>query len=119
MGTAKPLSIAGRPFATLGKATKYFQDQRQDVKGAGLLTEGELFTELTELYTRYCELYPTWALNGRNITAFSVDYELRENGRYGQYLCYRVHFSNKEIRPFSIPKALTAVVNGTVDFGTV
>lgn len=113
MGTAKRLSIAGRPFATLGKATKYFQDQRQNVKEAGLLAEGELFNELTELYTRYCELYPTWALNGRLIRAFSVDYELRENGSYAQYLCYRVHFSNKEIRPFSIPKALTAIANST------
>lgn len=110
MGAGKSVTIIGRRFATINAAKNYFQDQRPQVKASGLLTEGELYNELKDLYTRYCNLSPGWELNGRNITAFSVDYELRNNGQYAQHLCYKVHFSNKEVRPFSVPKALSSLM---------
>ncbi|MBK5145574.1 hypothetical protein I2494_17995 [Budviciaceae bacterium BWR-B9] len=114
MGVSKPLTIAGRHFSTTTAAKKYFMDKRTEVKSSGPTTEGELFSELYELYTRYCDLSPGWGLNGREIIAFSVDYELRKNRDYAQHLCFRVHFSNKEIRPFSIPNALTTLANASV-----
>lgn len=110
MGRAKMLTIAGRDFSSTADAESYFQNKRPDIKDSGPISEGEFFEQLTEVYTRYCAASQGWELNGREIKAFSVDYELRKNGGgYAQHLCFRVHFSNKEIRPFSIPKALKAI----------
>lgn len=110
MVRARTLTIAGVEFDSLTRAESHFQDRRCEVKETGPLTQGELFGQLVDLYTRYCAASPGWELNGREITAFSVDYELRKNGEsWAQYLCYKVHFSNKEVRPFSVPKALRAI----------
>lgn len=104
------ITIAGVEFGSVSCAESHFQDRRTEVKDAGPLTEGELFVQLLDLYTRYCAASSGWELNGREITAFSVDYERRTNGgSRAQHLCYKVHFSNKEVRPFSVPKALKAV----------
>lgn len=104
------LTIAGQTFSSTADAERHFQDKRPEVKKSGPIAEGELFDQLVEVYSRYCRASPGWELNGREVTAFSVDYELRKNGsEYAQHLCYRVHFSNKEVRPFSIPKALKAI----------
>ena len=110
MGRARTLTIAGQDFNSMAEAESHFQDKRPEVKASGPVSDGELFNQLSEVYTRYCAASPGWELNGREITAFSVDYELRKNrSSYAQHLCYRVHFSNKEVRPFSVPKALKAI----------
>ncbi|WP_320704544.1 hypothetical protein [Enterobacter bugandensis] len=110
MGRSNRVIIKGREFASKKAAVDYFLDQREEVKASGLVTEGALFEELTDLYSRYCSVSPGWELNGRNIIAFLVDYELRQNGQYSQHLCYKVRFSNQELRPFSVDKAVSAVV---------
>lgn len=111
------LTIGQRPFTSKTGAIKHFMDQRETVKATGPVTAGDLFEELKELYTRYCAVSPGWGLNGRNIVAFIVDYELRQNGRYAQHLCYKVAFSNKGIRPFSIRVAVNDIVNASVSAG--
>ena len=115
MGRANRVMIKGREFASQKAAVDYFMDQREEVKASGPVTEGALFDELTDLYSRYCSVSPSWELNGRNIIAFLVDYELRQNGNFSQHLCYKVQFSNQELRPFSVAKAVTAVINA--EFG--
>lgn len=85
-------------------------DQREVIKASGPVTEGELFGDLKELYTRYCDASPGWEFNGRNIVAFIVDSELRQVGQqYANHLCFKVKFSNNELRPFSIDEAITAI----------
>lgn len=91
-------------------ATEYFMDKREGVKTGGPVINGEFFEELKELYTRYCNNSPGWEFNGRNIVAFTVDYELRQNEQYAQHLCYKVQFSNKELRPFSVREAIDVIV---------
>mgnify|MGYP000853269254 CR=1 FL=1 len=110
MGLSVKVTISGREFASKKAAVVYFMDQRKEVKASGPVTEGMLFDELKDLYCRYCNTSPSWELNGRNIVAFVVDYELRQSGQYAQHLCYKVAFSNNELRPFSIDKAVTAVI---------
>lgn len=111
MGHSNRVIIKGREFTSKKAAVDYFMDQREEVKASGPVTEGALFDELTDLYSRYCSVSPGWELNGRNIIAFLVDYELRQNGNYSQHLCYKVQFSNQELRPFSVDKAVSAVVS--------
>lgn len=110
MGRTTKVIIRGREFASKKAAVGYFMDRREEVKASGPVTEGAFFDELTDLYSRYCSASPGWELNGRNIVAFVVDYELRQNGEYAQHLCYKVRFSNQELRPFSVDKAVTTVI---------
>lgn len=110
MGHAKKIEIAGLNFSSMSAAESHFMDKRTAVHSSGPVYAGDLFDQLTDLYTRYCENSPGWELNGREITGFSVDYELRKNsGNYAQHLCYKVHFSNKEVRPFSVREALKSL----------
>ncbi|EEJ5769155.1 hypothetical protein GR174_001731 [Salmonella enterica subsp. enterica] len=111
MGRSTKVTVRGRAFASKKAAVDYFMDRREEVKASGPVTEGAFFDELTDLYSRYCSASPGWELNGRNIVAFVVDYELRQNGQYSQHLCYKVRFSNQELRPFSVDKAVTALVS--------
>lgn len=110
MGRSMNVKIGGREFPSKKAAVDYFKDQRKEIKTSGPVTEGTLFDELTDLYSRYCLASPGWELNGRNIVAFVVDYELRQNGQYAQHLCYKVQFSNQELRPFSVEKAIDAII---------
>lgn len=81
--------------------------QRESVKAAGPVTEGALFEELKELYLRFYEACENWDLNGRAITAFSVDYEPRQNGQtWAAHLCYWAQFSPKDRLSFSISEAV-------------
>lgn len=109
MGRSVKVDIAGREFASKKEAVSYFMDLREQIKASGPLTEGTLFDELKDLYSRYCNASPGWELDGRNIVAFIVDYELRQNGKYVQHLCYKVKFTNQELRPFSVDKAISAI----------
>lgn len=110
MGKALRITLGLRTFTSKKAAAAYFMDQRDAVRAGGMLTAGELFEELRELYTRYCDSSPDWVLNGREITGFVVDLERRRNGgTWAQHLCYKVCFSNREVRPFSIDKALSAL----------
>ncbi|EOE7356169.1 TPA: hypothetical protein ACKFMW_004321 [Enterobacter hormaechei] len=110
MGRSVRVSIGGREFSSKKAAADYFMGQREAVKAAGPVTEGALFEELKELYLRYYEACENWDLNGRAITAFSVDYEPRQNGQtWAAYLCYWAHFSSKQALPFSVKRAIDTV----------
>ncbi|WP_273866245.1 hypothetical protein [Serratia ureilytica] len=110
MGKALRITLGLRTFTSKKAAVEYFMGQRDAVSASGELTAGELFEELRELYSRYCDSSPEWALNGRDIIGFVVDHERRRNGAtWAQHLCYKVCFSNREVRPFSIDKALSAL----------
>ncbi|EEW41517.1 hypothetical protein HMPREF0484_2427 [Klebsiella pneumoniae subsp. rhinoscleromatis ATCC 13884] len=55
----------------------------------------------------YIDLHPEHALKGRRITAFSVEFEPRENaGQWSAHLCYWVEFSTTQKKPFSLPGAV-------------
>lgn len=118
MGKALRITLGLRTFTSKKAAVEYFMDQRDAVSAGGELTAGELFEELRELYTRYCDSSPEWALNGRDIIGFVVDHERRRNGvTWAQHLCYKVCFSNREVRPFSIDKALSALSRSAIPAG--
>lgn len=104
------VKIGDLTFSTQKAAVEHFMDQREEVKATGTITGGALFHQLTDLYTRYCNCSPGYELNGRHIVGFEVDYELRDNGRYVQRLCYKVKFSNQELRPFSVNKAVSSII---------
>ncbi|WP_127958623.1 hypothetical protein [Serratia microhaemolytica] len=115
MGCSQAVTIGKREFSSQKMAVGYFMDQREAIKLSGPVTQGDFFEELKDLYTRYCECSSSWELNGRRIEGFVVEYELRENGRYAQHLCYKVLFSNKELRPFSVKKAVQAIVKASAE----
>lgn len=50
-------------------------DSIDDVKQYGQINEGELFEDLKDLSTRYCEYSPGQELNGRKIIGFIVENE--------------------------------------------
>ncbi|EML8490111.1 hypothetical protein WAB73_003343 [Salmonella enterica subsp. enterica] len=109
MGRSTKMIIRGREFASRKAAVDYFMEQRSAVKESGPLREGELFEEIRDLYTRYCEI-TKWDLSNRVIHAFSVDYEPRKNGQtWASHLCYWVHFSPKDRLSFSVRKAVDEV----------
>lgn len=111
MGRSVPVKIGQKEFASKQKARSYYMDQRPDVKAVGVISEGCYFEELKELFTLYCESCPGWELNGRLIVHFTVQNEPRcINGNWVSYPCYKVHLSNGELRPFSIEKAIDAIV---------
>jgi len=46
------------------------------------------------------------------ITGFSVTYEKRHvEGAWATHPCFKVHFSNDELRPFSIKKAIKSLAD--------
>jgi hypothetical protein len=110
MGKAKPVTIAGKRFDTQGDAVNFFNNQKKELLPEGMMKEGDLFDALKDLYERYCNNSPGYELNGRLITGFSVEYEKRNvNGGWATHPCYKTHFSNDEIRPFSIKKAVKSL----------
>ncbi|TQI77334.1 hypothetical protein FHU10_5267 [Serratia fonticola] len=115
MGRSIPVRIGERQFASKDAAKRYFMDQREAVKKSGPIREGQLFEELRELYTRYCEItdYP---LGNREIYAFSVDYETRHtNQNYGTHLCYWVQFSPKDRLSFSVREAVDEIAKAAAE----
>lgn len=91
-------------------AVSYFMDQREAVKETGQLNEGNFLEELNALYLKYCDCCESWGLNGRTITSFTVDLEPRQNGQtWASHLCYWVHFSEKQARPFSVREAVDEI----------
>ncbi|SON51517.1 hypothetical protein [Vibrio tapetis] len=114
MGRAKPVIISGRLFEKQGAAVSYFVEQKEERLASGLIKEGELYDALKDVYERYCDNSSGYELNGRLITAFSVAYEKRQiSGMWVTNACYKVHFSNDEIRPFSIAKAVKSVASNS------
>lgn len=112
MAKGNQVVIAGVTYPTQGKAVKEFNNRRKDLLASGPIHSGELYNALTDLYTRYCDNSPGYELNGRKITGFSVSLEKRcINEVWASHLCFKVHFSNGEIRPFSIQKAVQSLVN--------
>ncbi|WDF99816.1 hypothetical protein PSR30_04400 [Pectobacterium carotovorum subsp. carotovorum] len=111
MGRAVKVYIGEKEFASKTKARRYYMDQRSDVKAAEILSDGEYFDELKELFTLYCDSCPGWELNGRLVKHFTVQPEPRfVNGRWVSHPCYKVKLSNGELRPFSIEEAINAIV---------
>ena len=74
MGRSIPVKIGQKEFKSKKAALSHFMDQCGAVKESGPIREGDLFEDLRELYTRYCEL-TKWELGNRQIYAFSVDYD--------------------------------------------
>ncbi|WP_105699957.1 hypothetical protein [Cronobacter dublinensis] len=113
MGRSIPVRIGGREFKSKKAAVDHFMSQREAVKKSGIVRDGQLFEDLTELYTRYCEL-TKWELSNREIYAFSVDYEPRHtNQNYGSQLCYWVQFSPEQKWSFSVPKAVDEIAKAS------
>lgn len=111
MGRSIPVKIGDRQFASKTEAVSYFMDQRDEVKAGGKITDGEFFDELNVLFTLYCSSCPGWELNGRLVTHFSVKPEKRlVQGKWITTFCYEVHLSNAEVRPFSVDKAVSAII---------
>lgn len=109
MGRSIPVKIGERQFSSKTAAKRYFMDQREVVKKADPIREGQLFDELRALYLRYCEI-TNYPLGNREIYAFSVGYETRHTDQnYGTYLCYWVHFSPKDGLSFSLPDAVDEI----------
>ena len=109
MGRSIPVKIGGREFKSKKAAVDHFMNQREAVKKSGLVRDGQLFEELTELYTRYYEL-TEWDVSSREIYAFSVDYEPRHtNQNYGSHLCYWVQFSPEQKWSFSVSEAVDEI----------
>ncbi|MGR5363257.1 hypothetical protein ACPV54_20515 [Vibrio mediterranei] len=101
------VTLHNRTFSSKASANEHYMQLRDSIDGR--IEDGDLFEELKDLYERYCEA-TDWNIHGRQITHFVVGYELRFTaGQYVQHKCYKVCFSNKELRPFSIKKALSAI----------
>lgn len=110
MGRSIPVKIGERQFSSKTAAKRYFMDQREAVKEKWPLKEGNFFEELKALYLNYCDCCESWGLNGRTITSFTVDFEPRQNGQtWASHLCYWVHFSEKQVRPFSVREAVDEI----------
>ena len=77
MGRSIPVKIGQKEFASKQKARGYYMDQRPDVKAVGIISEGDYFEELKELFTLYCDSCPGWELNGRLILRFRMNLVLR------------------------------------------
>ncbi len=114
MGKAKPVVIARTYYKTKGKALAFFNSQKADLYTNGEIESGALFDALKELFECYCGNEKGWELNGRLVVSFVVENEKRFiDATWVTTACYKVHLSNGEIRPFSISKALTSLVNNT------
>jgi len=115
MGCSIPVKIGQKEFKSKKAAVSHFMDQCGAVKESGPIREGQLFEDLRELYTRYCEL-TKWELGNREIYAFSADYEPRHtNQHYGSYLCYWVQFSPKDKLSFSVREAVDVIVKAAAE----
>ncbi|CAH8192552.1 MULTISPECIES: hypothetical protein [Vibrio] len=101
------VTLHNKTFRSKKSANEHYMNLRDSITGA--IEDGELFEELKELYIKYCDA-TKWNNEGRIIKNFIVGYEPRVfSGKYVQYKCYKVNFSNNETRPFSIQKALNAI----------
>lgn len=115
MGRSIPVKIGLEEFKSKKAAVRHFMDQCEAVKESGPIREGQLFEELRELYTRYCEL-TKWELGNREIYAFSVDYDPRHTDQnYGSYLCYWVQFSPKDRLSFSVREAVDEIAKAVAE----
>ncbi|EKE7004707.1 hypothetical protein OWJ47_003277 [Escherichia coli] len=111
MGRSIPVKIGQKEYESKTAAVSYYMNQRTDVKAVGVISEGDYFEELKELFTLYCDSCPGWELNGRLIVQFTVQNEPRcINGNWVSHPCYKVQLSNGELRPFSVEKAINAIV---------
>jgi len=112
MAKAKSVTISDRHFIKQGDAIEYFKSQKKELLPEGPIKDGELFNCLKDVYESYCNNSPGYELNGRLITGFSVDFEKRKiKNVWSTHACYKVHFTNNEIRPFSIAKAVKSMAD--------
>ncbi len=114
MGRSMPVKIGLKEFSSKKAAVSYFLDKREEVRNAGVITNGIFFDELKVFFTLYCDSCPGWGLNGRLVTGFSVKSEKRLiNGNWITTLCYEAQLSNKECRPFSIQEAVKVIAKSS------
>ena len=114
MGRSMSVNIGQKEFSSKKAAVSYFLDKREDVRNAGVISNGIFFDEMKVLFTCYCDSCPGWELNGRLITSFLVKPEKRlVNGNWITTLCYEVQLSNKECRPFSIQEAVKVIAKSS------
>ncbi|MCX8984267.1 hypothetical protein [Citrobacter portucalensis] len=108
---AKPIVLANRTFNRKGDAETYYLDQsKQLANSKEVLTEGKLFSELKEIFDRYCE-YTEYATPSEAVAFSAKNKKTEVNGRFLTNICYYVHFSDKSFDDFSIKKALTCIAN--------
>ncbi|WP_337263622.1 MULTISPECIES: hypothetical protein [unclassified Serratia (in: enterobacteria)] len=118
MGRSIPVNIGQQTFASQKAAVSYFMDQREAIKEKGPVKDGAFFDELKDLYNRYCDCSPEWDRPGLVIQTFFVDHEPRKNGQtWASHLCYWVRFSPKQALPFSVEKAVKAIVKASAEVG--
>ncbi|KKG27863.1 hypothetical protein DU52_06835 [Methanosarcina mazei] len=110
MGRSVPVRIGQKEFKSRTAAVSHYMNQLTAVKAAGILSEGDCFEELKALFTLYCDSCPGQELNGCQIEHFTVQNEPRFTNRWVSHPCCRVRLSNGELRPFSVEKAINAIV---------
>ncbi|MBQ4835517.1 hypothetical protein [Pseudoalteromonas luteoviolacea] len=104
MGKSKQDSTA---HYTAEQPSQLYTDQNKKRLPDRPITSGKFFEALRDIYVRYCGTAAELDASGSKIVAFSVDYETRKtDGLWSTHPCYRVHFSNHDIRPFSIPSTV-------------
>ena len=53
MGRSVPVKIGQKEYESKTAAVSYYMNQRTDVKAAGIISEGDYFEELKELFSLY------------------------------------------------------------------
>lgn len=108
---AKPIILSHRTFIKKGDAEKHYLDKSKEVAAnKTIVSNGELFIELKEIFERYCS-YTKYAKPGAVIAFTARNKTTEVNGRFITNICYYVHFDNDTEDDFSIKKALTEIAN--------
>ncbi|KZN65227.1 hypothetical protein N473_01245 [Pseudoalteromonas luteoviolacea CPMOR-1] len=108
MDKSKPVVQTHSQHNKAEDALEQFTKQNKEQIPNGPITSGKFFEALSDIYVRYCDISAKLVRNDKKIVAFSVDYETRKtDGLWSTHPCYKVHFSDQEILPFSISKPLT------------
>lgn len=116
MGRSVPVKIGRKEFASKQKAWSFYMDNLPEVTAVGVISEGEYFEELKELFTLYSDSCPGRALNGHRIVHFTVQNEPQSiNSSRVTYPGYRVQLGNGELRPFFVEKAITALAKAAAE----
>ncbi|KZN50045.1 hypothetical protein [Pseudoalteromonas luteoviolacea] len=102
MGKSKPANMANVGHCNVEDALEQLTQQNHEIISEKPITSGKFFEALRDIYVRYCDIASQLQNADKKIVAFSVDYETRQtNGLWSTHPCYKVHFSDKEILPFS------------------
>lgn len=67
MGNTKPVTISGQQFSSQSEAQVYLKEQKKELLPEGLITEGQLYEALKDVYEQYCNNSPGYELNDRHV----------------------------------------------------